>query len=303
MARDTFVCQITDNAFPILPPPITYLTPRKESQHAMDTTPDPVETAPTPTKTIDEHIADTLATAPKPLNFGAVRKALKAAGVPMKGKDKISEAEIQSAIDSAIAVGRAFAHPHKTPEGPRAYWHKPYVSKAELAEEKARVLGEKTAEKARAKAAKVEEKTNRKAGAAAESSRQKVAAVVETVRRRAAELGKRVVTDKQLGLPKEKASPAEQEAFRTTLDELIAEGKLFSHGEKYGSSPVYVPNWYDTKPLKKPFEEVVRATRTIVGSGTVELEDFLKALLAKLDEKPAVSEEAPAPVVPETASE
>ena len=280
----------------------------------METTPDPVETVPTPTKSIDEHIADALATAPKPLNFGAMKKALKAAGVPMKGKDKISEAEIQSAIDSAIAGGRAFAHPHKTSEGPPSYWHKPYVSKAELAEEKARVLEEKSAEKARAKAAKaeeksgakaakVEEKTNRKAGAAAESSRQKVAAVVESVRRRAAELGKRVVTDKQLGLPKDKASPAEQEAFRTTLGELISEGKLFAHGEKYGSSPVYVPNWYDTKPLKKPFEEVLKATRTIVGSGAVEFEDFLKALLAKLDEKPAVSEESPSPVVPEIAAE
>lgn len=291
------------------PPPITYLTPRTEIQHAMETTPDPVETAPTPTKTLDEHIADALATAPKPLNFGAVRKALKVAGVAIKGKGKIPQAEIQSAIDSAIAGGHAFAHPHKTPEGPQSYWRKPYVSKAELAEEKTRVLEAKAAEKARAKAnkaeeksgakaAKVEEKSNRKAGAAAESSRQKVAAVVESVRRKAAELGKRVVTDKQLGLPKEKASPAEQEAFRTTLAELISEGKLFAHGEKYGSQAQYVPTWYDTKPLKKPFEEVVRATRTIVGSGTVEFEDFLKALLAKLDEKPTEIARADEPVTP-----
>lgn len=282
----------------------------------METIPDPVETAPIPFKTLDELIADALATAPKPLNFAAVKKALKVAGVAMKGEGKTSEVEIQSAIDSAIAGGRAFAHPHKTPDGPQSYWHKPYVSKAERAEEKVRAVEAKAAEKARAKSAKAEEKSgakaakseekaNRKAQGAAESSRQKVATLVETVRRKAAELGKRVVNEKQLGLPKEKASPAEQEAFRTTLDELIAEGKLFAHGEKYGSQAQYVPTWYDTKPLKKPFEEAVKATRKIVGSGDVEFEDFLKALLAKLDEKPEeVAEAAPrSDTAPDTATE
>ena len=268
----------------------------------METIPETVETIPVPAKSLEEHIADAVATAPKPLNFGGVKKALKAAGVAMKGKDRVSEAEIRSAIDATIAAGHAFAHPHKNTEGPQSYWHKPYVSKVELAEQKARAVEAKAAEKARAKtakadeksgakAAKVEEKSNRKAGVAAESSRRKVAAVVETVRRKAAELEKRAVTEKQLGLPKEKASAAEQEAFRTTLDELIAEGKLFAHGEKYGSQAQILPRWYDTRPLKKPFHEAVKATRKIVGSGTVEFEDFLKALLEKLDEKPAESEE------------
>ena len=270
-------------------------------------TPTPVETVPTPTKPLDELIADAVATAQKPLNFGAVKKALKAAGVPSKGKGKVADADIQAALDVAIAAGQAFAHPHKTPDGPLSYWHKAYVSKEELAAEKARAIEAKAAEKARfkaakadekagAKAAKHEEKANRKTEQAAESTRQKVAAVVEAVRSKVAGLGKRAVTEAQLGQPKEKATPAERDAFRTTVDELIAEGKLFPHGEKFGNQPQHIPKWYETKPLKKPFEDAVKATRTVVGSGTVQFEDFLQALLAKLDEKPAeaVAESPPA---------
>lgn len=271
----------------------------------VEPTPTPVETVPTPTKPLDELIAEAVATAAKPLNFGAVKKALKADGVPLKGKGKVADADIQSTLDAALAAGQAFAHPHKAPDGPPSYWHKPYVSKEELAAEKARAIEAKTAEKAQAKAAKAdekagakaakhEEKANRKTEQAAESTRQKVAAVVEAVRSKVAGLGKRVVTEKQLGQPKEKASPAEQEAFRNTLNELISDGKLFPHGDKFGGCAPVVTQWYETKPLKKPFEDAVKATRTIVGPGTVQFEDFLQALLAKLDKKPVEEvEESP----------
>ena len=280
----------------------------------------------TPVKPLEEMVSDILSGSPKPLPFPGVKKALSAAGVPLRGKDKVGDDAIQSVIDAAIAAGTVFSHPSKKEGGSPAYWHKPHVTKAELAAEKARERASKVEEKARAKsteaeakatrkaeevaeaarqkALKVEEKARaksaeaeakatRKAEEAAEAARQKAASVVETVHRKAAELGHKPVADKHLGKPKPRAGEAEHEAFRSALESLLAEGKLHRHGDKYGKHALVVTPWYEARPLKKPFDEALKAARVILDSGKADFAEFTAVLGAKLDE-PRPNEVAPA---------
>ncbi len=247
----------------------------------------------TPVKPLEEMVSDILSGSPKPLPFPGVKKALSAAGVPLRGKDKVGDDAIQSVIDAAIAAGTVFSHPSKKEGGSPAYWHKPHVTKAELAAEKARERASKVEEKARAKSTEAEAKATRKAEEAAEAARQKAARVVETVHRKAAELGHKPVADKHLGKPKPRAGEAEHEAFRSALESLLAEGKLHRHGDKYGKHALVVTPWYEARPLKKPFDEALKAARVILDSGKADFAEFTAVLGAKLDE-PRPNEVAPA---------
>ena len=244
----------------------------------------------TPVKPLEEMVSDILSGSPKPLPFPGVKKALSAAGVPLRGKDKVGDDAIQSVIDAAIAAGTVFSHPSKKEGGSPAYWHKPHVTKAELAAEKARERASKVEEKARAKSTEAEAKATRKAE---EAARQKAARVVETVHRKAAELGHKPVADKHLGKPKPRAGEAEHEAFRSALESLLAEGKLHRHGDKYGKHALVVTPWYEARPLKKPFDEALKAARVILDSGKADFAEFTAVLGAKLDE-PRPNEVAPA---------
>ncbi len=249
-------------------------------------------------KPLDSHIAEVLSQAAKPLPYGGIKKALKAAGVPLSGKSKVGDDAILAAIDAAIAEGRAFVHPHKKPGGAPAYWHKAHVTKAELLAEKARVIEAKVEEKARAKSAKLDEKAQAKAAtvdakaarktAQAEHALQlKVNLVGETLNRKVAELGDKPVAPKALGQPKSGASDAEKDAFASGLDAFVAGGQLFRHGDKYGKRAAIVTEWFEVRPLKKPFEEALKAARAIVESGDVDFDELTKVLKAKLNEAPA----------------
>ena len=239
---------------------------------------------------LNERIPSILGDSPKPLPFGGIKKALKLAGVPLKGKTKIGDDAIQAAIDATVSDGKAFAHPHKSPEGKPSYWHRAHVTKAELALEKAKAIEAKIAEKAHAKSAKLQEKASAKATEADEAARRKAATVTETVLRKAAELGHKPVSEKQLGQPKSTAHTGEHEAFRKTVDDLVGARKLHRHGDKFGKHAPVVTAWYAARPLKKPFEDALKAARTILASGKVDFDELAKCLKTVLDETP----EAPA---------
>lgn len=253
---------------------------------------------------LDERIPTILAESAKPLPFSGIKKALKLAGVSMKGKSKVGDDAIQSAIDASVANRKAFTHPHKSPEGKPSYWHRAHVTKAELALEKAKAIEAKIAEKVHAKAAKSEEKARAKATEADEAARRNAATVTETVHRKAAELGHKPVSEKQLGQPKSTAPVGEHEAFRKTVDELVGDGKLHRHGDKYGKHAPVVTIWYQARPLKKPFEDALNAARTILASGKVDFDEFAGSLKKRLDEAPeAPLEPTAAPVTPRDEAE
>ena len=288
-----------------------------ESQYAMETIPETVETTPTPMKTLEEHVADILHGAPKPLAFAALKSALKNAGVPTSGKDKVTDAAIQSALDAAIEGVKGHLHPHKKPEGKPAYWHKPPVTQADIDAEKARRREAKADEKAKGKVAKAQEKAGEKAAKADEKARDKVAKATEKagakaaeadriakekaaevstrLRAKVSELGAKPVGEKQLGKPKASASAAEHGAFEATLEALIGAGELHPHAGKYGKHAPLVTRWYESKSLKKPFAEAVKAARKIVDSGKVDFEELAKCLKEKLDEKLPEPEAVAAP--------
>jgi len=253
---------------------------------------------------LNERIPLILGDSPKPLPFGGIKKALKLAGVTLKGKNKIGDDAIQAAIDAAASEGKAFAHPHKTPEGKPSYWHRAHVTKAELALEKAKAIEAKIAEKSHAKTAKLEEKARVKAAEADEAVRRKAANVTETVHRKAAELGHKPVSEKQLGQPKSTAHTGEHEAFRKTVDDLVDAGKLHRHGDKFAKHAPVVTAWYEARPLKKPFEDALKAARTILASEKVEFDELAKCLKKALDEAPeSPAEPTPAPESPREEAE
>ncbi len=253
---------------------------------------------------LNERIPAILTESPKPLPFGGIKKALKLAGVSLKGKNKVGDDAIQAAIEAAVSDGKAFAHPHKSPEGKPSYWHRAHVTKAELALEKAKATEAKIAEKAHAKAAKLEEKARAKAADADEAARAKAAIVAETVHRKAAELGHKPVSEKQLGQPKSTAHTGEHEAFRKSVDDLVDAGKLHRHGDKYGKHAPVVTTWYEARPLKKPFEDALKATRTILASGKVDFDELTSRLKKALDEAPEASvEPTPAQEAPRDEAE
>ena len=244
---------------------------------------------------LDERIPAILLESAKPLPFGGIKKALKLAGVPLKGKNKVGDDAIQVAIDAAVSDGKAFAHPHKSPEGKPSYWHRAHVTKAELALEKAKAIEAKIAEKAHAKAAKLEEKARAKAADADEAARAKAATVAETVHRKTAELGHKPVSEKQLGQPKSTAHTGEHEAFRKSVDDLVDAGKLHRHGDKYGKHAPVVTAWYEARPLKKPFEDALKAARKILASGKVSADELAECLKKALDEMPGAPAEGSTP--------
>jgi len=192
-------------------------------------------------KSLPEHVADVLSAAPKPLAFSAIKSQLKAAKVPTVGKNKVSDASIQAAIDAFVEDQKAFIHPDKKPEGKPTYWHQAHVSQANQAAEKA-------AEKERQAVAKAEAKLKEKAEKIATALRAKVSG-----------LGAKLVSEKQLGAPKVTATPAEHEAFKTALASLIAEQKLFRHGEKFGNVPPRTP--------EEIAEEKISAKLAVLGEG------------------------------------
>ena len=46
-----------------------------------------------------------------PLSFGDIKKGLKVLGLPMAGKDKISDDQIRQSLDAEIASKRIYLHP------------------------------------------------------------------------------------------------------------------------------------------------------------------------------------------------
>jgi len=96
-----------------------------------------------------------------------------------------------------------------------------------------------------------------------------------------------LVSEKQLGAPKVTATPAEHEAFKTALESLLAEQKLFRHGAKFSSSPPAVMLWYETAPLKKSFADALKAVQAILHSGEVAFEGLVALLKEKVETKPS----------------
>ena len=244
---------------------------------------------------LPEQIAEVMKAAKAPLKFSALKKALtakhKEAGLPTGGKHKLSDAAVKSALDASVEGGRLFIHPAKKPDGEPKYWHEAYVSDADKAAakaaEKARTAAENTQAKSVAKEDKVKAKAEAKAAEAERIGKEKAEIVTSTLRSKVAGLGKRLVTEKQLGPPKEKASAAERDAFATTLATLLAEGALHRHGEKFGTAAPVVTHWYETKPFKKTFGSALKAVQSMLDSGKVEFEGLVAAVKEKLATKPA----------------
>ena len=240
-----------------------------------------MDTPDSPMMSLPDHVAEVLKAAPKPLAMSALKTKLKAAGVPMTGKGKIGDADIQAAVDAHVGEGKAFVHPTKSEDKP-TYWHTAYVSKTDKAAEKA-------AEKERAAAAKLKATQKAKSDKVSAALRAKVSA-----------LGNKLVSEKQLGQPKATAMPAEQEAFKTTLAALLDEHKLHRYGEKFGTSPPVVTHWYETGPLKKTFGDAVKALQKLLDSGKVEFEGLAALFKEKLGAKSSDHEvvEPTAPTTP-----
>ncbi len=265
-----------------------------------------------PANTLSEQIAEVMKAAKAPLKLAALKKALtaklKETGVPTGGKHKLSDAAVKSAVDASVEEGRLFVHPDRKPDRDPKYWIEAHVSDEEKAAtkaaEKARASTANMQARSAAKVDMVKAKAEAKAAKAEQLGKQKAEVVTSTLLLKVSGLGKRLVTEKQLGPPKEKASAAERDAFATTLAALLAEGKLHRHGEKLGTAAPVVTHWYETKPLKKSFGSALKAVQSLLDSGKVEFEGLVAAVKEKLATKAAdTGEHAAAPAVPPVAAD
>jgi hypothetical protein len=255
-----------------------------------------------------DQIAEVFNGSKAPLKFSALKKALtaklKEAGLPTGGKHKLSDADVKHAVDALVQEGKLFVHPDKKPDREPKYWREAYVSDEERAAakaaEKARIASENAETKLKAKEDKVKAKAEAKAAEAERIGKEKAERVASTLRAKAAGLGKRLVSEKQLGPPKAKASAAEHEAFATTLEALLAEGKLHRHGAKFGATAPVVTHWYETKPFKKTFGSAVKAVQSLLESGKVEFDGLVAAVKEKLA-KPAEATAPESPPAPPSA--
>ena len=273
---------------------------------------------PAPMKSLNEHVKEIIAAAPKKVGFSAVKSALKKAGVPTTGKARVTDAQ----IDVALEAEGIFQHPPKKEGGKPEYWHARFKSAEEIAAEKAAKIAEaqakkeadaiekkrladeaKVAKAAEAKAKKEAEKAQKLAeaeekkrladGVKAEKKRladeAKLKKVGEKLRVKVDGLGDAPVPLSKLGKPTAKAGPEAAAEFERVLKDLVDKKRLFEHkGGKYGKiapPPPPVPKqWFEATPAKKALDALAKAAKKVLDINGATAEYVLDFVRRALDE-------------------
>jgi hypothetical protein len=196
--------------------------------------------------TLAEEVARVLSTAPKPLTLAQVKSALKQAGIRTTGQGRVTDAEIEAALN---AEG-VFQHPPTTARGKPAYWNRAPKSAEETA-----------AEAAASKAAKAADAERRKLEKA-------IRELNERVHTKILEVGDKVAAPSALGRPSAKAKPELHAEFERILATLLQEKRLFEHpGGKYARKPYEPPrppNWYEKSDAKRAIAAFVKAAEKLL---------------------------------------
>jgi len=273
---------------------------------------------PAPMKSLNEHVKEIIEAAPKKLGFSAVKSALKKAGVPTTGKARVTDAQ----IDVALEAEGIFQHPPKKEGGKPEYWHARFKSAEEIAADKAAKIAEAQAQKeadaiekkrladeakvakaAEAKAKKEAEKAQKLAeaeekkrladGVKAEKKRladeAKLKKVGEKLRVKVDGLGDAPVPLSKLGKPTAKAGPEAAAEFERVLKDLVDKKRLFEHkGGKYGKiapPPPPVPKqWFEATPAKKALDALAKAAKKVLDINGATAEYVLDFVRRALDE-------------------